>query len=139
MIYYPYLGIVFLYWIVYFCVVKRELRINVERLIASLTLVLISMLIINNSIFLHSHHLSNGFSISHAHPFKKSQSQGEPMGHSHSKAEVLFLDQLNILFVIAISVSVAFYLRSNVAKFQPLVFSLQINYFTKFFGRAPPY
>lgn len=118
---------------------KRELRNNIERLIASLTLVLISLLILNNSFFLHSHHLSNGFSFSHAHPFKKPQSQDKPIGHSHSKAEILFLDQVDILFVIAISVSVAFYCLSNVAKFQPLEFSLKINYFTKFLGRAPPY
>jgi hypothetical protein len=62
-----------------------------------MTITLMLGLIANNVMFMHSHYLSDGTIITHAHPFKKS-ADSEPIPvHSHSKAELLILENLQVL------------------------------------------
>lgn len=69
-----------------------------------LTLVSLSVLLLNNSVFLHIHKLSDGRVISHAHPFKTSDktSSGEAR-HTHSLNEILIyqiLDSLTMVLIV---------------------------------------
>ncbi|MDD4149679.1 MAG: hypothetical protein PHE33_06590 [Bacteroidales bacterium] len=69
-----------------------------------LTLVSLSLLIINNGVFLHTHKLDDGRIISHAHPFKTADktSSGEAQ-HHHSLNEILIyqiLDSITMLLIV---------------------------------------
>ncbi|MDD2634724.1 MAG: hypothetical protein PHW82_04425 [Bacteroidales bacterium] len=69
-----------------------------------LSLVSLSLLLINNSVFLHTHKLDDGRIISHAHPFKTADktSSGEAR-HQHSLNEILIyqiLDSVAMLLIV---------------------------------------
>lgn len=60
------------------------------------------MLIVNNVFFLHAHKLSNGIIVVHAHPYDKTSDSQPYQSHHHTKAELLFFQNLEILFIIVI-------------------------------------
>jgi hypothetical protein len=60
---------------------------------------LMCMLIANKAIFTHLHRNSDGTVLVHAHPYDKSTDSKPYKSHNHSKAEVLFLQILEILFL----------------------------------------
>ncbi len=63
-------------------------------LLATLTAVL--WLFFNASVNRHIHILSDGYVISHAHPFKKSPSDSEsPNSHNHSQTELMLLSLIS--------------------------------------------
>ena len=61
---------------------------------------IIALLITNNALFLHSHYLIDGTVITHAHPFKKSADSGPYRSHNHTNAELILLENLQLLFYI---------------------------------------
>ena len=63
---------------------------------------MMAMLIANKAIFMHSHRLSNGTVITHAHPYNKTNDSEPYKSHQHTKAEFLFLQNLDILSLIVI-------------------------------------
>ena len=56
-----------------------------------LLLSIYSLILVNNSLFYHSHITSNGKVISHAHPFNKQNDDNPYKAHHHSKLELLLL------------------------------------------------
>ena len=53
-------------------------------------------LFLNSAVNQHSHRVSEGYIISHAHPYKTSPSDSGPVkSHHHSKAEFLLLSLIN--------------------------------------------
>ncbi|MFK5855651.1 MAG: hypothetical protein QM503_05935 [Bacteroidota bacterium] len=106
----------------------------------SVFLLLISygFILVNNSLFYHSHVTTNGAVISHAHPFSK-QSDNKPYkNHHHSKIELLLLssngfctiDIQSELRAISI-VYLEYFVTQNVELELSNEYSLDI-------GRAPP-
>ncbi len=91
----------------------------------------------------HVHILSNGFVINHAHPFSDTADTNSPDPvNNHSDSEYIFLDQINlqyimpILFILAfifISVSKKTTLIVHEEQLVPLTVPIQIK------GRAPPF
>lgn len=69
-----------------------------KKAISYLMIVLIAMLIANRAIYVHSHVLSDGTVITHAHPFSKNTSNDSSPKHRHSSYEFFVLHQLQILF-----------------------------------------
>ena len=98
----------------------------------------IAILITNNALFLHSHYLIDGTVITHAHPFKKSAEPGPYKSHHHTNAELMMLENLQLLFLlifipfIALSFLKDFFYQS----FNSLLF-LSTS-FPPHQGRAPP-
>jgi len=58
---------------------------------------IMGMLIINNSVFMHTHKLSDGTVIIHSHPYDKSNDSKSHKTHHHTKAEFVFLENIEIL------------------------------------------
>jgi hypothetical protein len=71
-----------------------------KKVISYFIIVLMVMLIANRAIYVHSHVLSNGIVVPHAHPYSKDQSNDSPPNHQHSSYEFLVLHQLLILFTV---------------------------------------
>ncbi len=53
-----------------------------------LTIAVLGLLTLNNSIFLHVHKLESGIIISHAHPFNKSANSNDETNHNHTSNEI---------------------------------------------------
>lgn len=71
-----------------------------KKAISYLIIVLMVMLIANRAIYVHSHVLSNGVVVTHAHPFSKDKSNNSSPNHQHSSYEFLILHQLLVLFTV---------------------------------------
>lgn len=70
--------------------------------IVYLLLALIVAVTINKVTYSHVHILEDGRLISHAHPYDKSENSQPGKSHHHSSVEFIFLQNLEILFFIAL-------------------------------------
>ncbi|PLX08584.1 MAG: hypothetical protein C0596_06925 [Marinilabiliales bacterium] len=69
-----------------------------------LTIIGLSLIITNNSVFLHVHKLENGKIISHAHPFNKTEkSPNGAAKHKHSQQELYIYHILNNVLILGLS------------------------------------
>lgn len=99
---------------------------------------IIGLLVINNVMFLHSHQLENGNIITHSHLYDKSNDSAPIKSHHHSKTELTFLVNLQLLFIFTL----IFIIVPDVAKKKSYVVINQ-QFYPKGFkmlyqGRAPP-
>jgi len=99
---------------------------------------IIGLLIINNVMFLHSHKLVNGNIVIHAHPYNKSNDSAPFKSHHHSKTELIYLTNLQLLFIFTL----LSFIVLDVAKKKSYVVINQQFYPQSFKilyqGRAPP-
>jgi len=58
-----------------------------------------TMLIMNSTLFLHSHRLPDGRIVSHAHPFNKTEDSAPFKTHTHTSVEFFFFQHLELLFL----------------------------------------
>jgi hypothetical protein len=84
---------------------------NIKTFTIWFSILLISALTLNNSIFLHVHKLESGNIISHAHPFQKSAEKQTPVSHNHTANEIQLYQILSdltlvLFFVLGFSIIV---------------------------------
>jgi len=79
----------------YTCNLKRVLK----KSIICLSIAVISLLTVNNALFIHSHRLPDGSIVTHAHPFKKSSDTDPFKSHRHNQGEYMLIQLLKILLV----------------------------------------
>jgi hypothetical protein len=97
------------------------------------------LLIVNKALFIHTHQLSNGTIIVHAHPFDKSTDKDPIKEHQHTNDGLFFINHVDILFLVFVLALALAYLQ-----FRSKFFVLRYLHFitrariTKN-GRAPPY
>jgi Na+/melibiose symporter-like transporter len=69
--------------------------LKINKIIWFLTLVAVLLVIVNNSVFVHTHILQDGRIVEHAHPYNSSdKSPGSKQPHHHSNQEFLLLDNI---------------------------------------------
>jgi hypothetical protein len=76
--------------------IVRNIKI---KSIACLMIGMMGMLVANKAVFMHTHRLNDGTIIEHAHPYNKSTDSKPYKSHHHTKAELLFFQNLEILFL----------------------------------------
>ncbi len=87
----------------------KEISPKVAFVFLGITL---SLLVFNKIFFLHNHILPNGEVITHAHPFKKSDTPKPANTHQHSKTEICILDSFEIfIFGFSAIITVSAYYR----------------------------
>ncbi len=64
-----------------------------------LTIGIVGMFIANQALFVHTHKMADGTIVQHAHPYPKSDDGQPAKTHEHTKSEIFFLQNLQILFV----------------------------------------
>ncbi|MEA3444739.1 MAG: hypothetical protein U9R19_08440 [Bacteroidota bacterium] len=69
--------------------------------VAFLMIGVMGMLVANKAAFMHTHKLNDGTIISHAHPFDKSNDSKPYKSHHHTNAELLFFQNIEVLFLTA--------------------------------------
>lgn len=112
---------------------------NITRKVAIICMIcIIGLLTINNAMFLHSHILDNGNFVTHVHPYDKSNDSAPIKSHHHSKTELIFLKNLQLLFLFTL----IFFIVLDVAK-KKSYFVINRVFYTQgyeilYLGRAPP-
>lgn len=117
---------------------KQKIYRIINATVIVLLLSIYGLILVNNSLFYHSHVTPDGKVISHAHPFNKQDDDKPFKAHHHSKLELLLLfsDNYNtaelqtIVKVIPISNFNNYLAHNNTA-----VLSKRISHKS---GRAPP-
>ncbi len=99
---------------------------------------IMGMLLVNQAMFMHTHKLDNGVYVTHAHPYNKVDDPGLVKSHHHTKAEWVFLKNLEVLYLFIILV---FVLLTFPDKAKHPLFTL--SYYNPacvipYNGRAPP-
>ena len=108
------------------------------RPISYLLIVMMSIFIINNTLFIHAHKTDDGRIVVHAHPYDKSDDSQPYKSHQHTKTEFLFLDKLKLLFLF-IFILFVFLNIINKSRFLFLfITSFTQPYKFLFTSRAPP-
>ena len=124
---------------IYFCAdMTRFVNKTSIRVFAILLLSLMSMMILDKAFFLHTHRLSDGTIVVHAHPYNKS-SDSEPFKkHHHTDTLFHFYHIINLLFPALLS-GVVLVISSIKTKLH-IVQTIQcISIYTaNKSGRAPP-
>ncbi|MBN2213607.1 MAG: hypothetical protein JW723_05130 [Bacteroidales bacterium] len=96
------------------------------------------MMVANKIIFTHSHILANGQVISHAHPYDKS-SDSEPFkSHHHTQSELLFFENLKILFPLVFLLFVLKHILQKTKLFIYYVIKIYPASILLHKGRSPP-
>lgn len=117
---------------------------KIRQTIAQGFLVIFTLMLLNGIVFRHAHKLSSGKIITHAHPYKASNSNTPFQPNDHTKNELFLLDSLTNATYAALTLSVALaVLKRLVVIYSPSTsFYLLTAYRTPFFGdsslRGPP-
>lgn len=86
--------------ICFYQLMKSTINNIVIKLVTLFMIGVMLMLIANKAYFLHVHKLDNGATITHAHPYDKSNDSDPYKSHQHTNSEFSFFQNLNILFLI---------------------------------------
>ncbi len=117
---------------------KRLVKHITIKLLPYLIIGMMGALIVNKSIYLHTHKLADGTVVLHAHPYNKSGDSKPFKSHHHSDTQLLFFQSIKILFFTAFTALFFF------VTLQKAVYSLYTtpSYTLAFYspnkGRAPP-
>jgi len=95
-------------------------------------------MIANNVAFLHTHVLSDGQIVQHAHPFSKNKAENQNSGHTHNSLEILILNQLLILVLLIASTGLIITRFSTQVNSIARIFHICVESHTIPALRAPP-
>ncbi len=117
---------------------KRSVKDILIKSVAILLIGFMGMMITDKAVFLHTHKLSDGTIIVHAHPYNKSTDSKPFKTHHHTNTEYLFFHSLEVLFPILFLAFVLFLLYNKTKHlfFLTTKFSCSCIFYNK--GRAPP-
>ncbi len=117
---------------------KISLRDILKRIGVIIMICFVGLMIANKVMYTHIHKLEDGSIVVHAHPYDKSENENSGKTHHHVKAELFFLQSLELLFYIAI-LSAFLYLGFLVLEiFSCSVVLYRGNNLFLLLGRAPP-
>ncbi len=70
---------------------------RLNKIVWSFTLIATFAIVVNNTIFIHTHILADGRVLEHAHPFNQKEDPSYPF-HKHNSKEFFYLDKIFHLF-----------------------------------------
>lgn len=118
---------------------KRKLKhISGFRHLSMLFVLIITFQIVNTICWQHVHILADGSLVTHAHPYSKHSDSSPTKQHHHTKAEMLALDNLEILYPLLFLTALLLVLASSEELcIQRISFhNNHLSYFS--LGRDPP-
>ncbi len=99
---YPLLGIPKTKKVLLFCEqMGRIMHKGFLRLLSVILLLVMTILVFNNTVYTHVHVMPDGSLVAHAHPFRKGDEADRENAHTHSSMIFFLLDHLELLFVLA--------------------------------------
>lgn len=109
-----------------------------KKLATGLLILVMGSLMLNQALYTHNHVLPDGSIVSHAHPFNKSQESKQDASHQHSTLEFFLIQNLLLLFLVALAAPSLNSLSSKYIKVQPVTSSYIPVFLIALPGRAPP-
>ena len=117
---------------------KLKINNRARKLITLFIIGVMGMLIGNKIAFTHLHQLDDGTIIEHAHPYNKANDSEPIKSHHHSNAELLFFQNITILFFTAfLTLGVVLFAIRKRVTFN-LILEHASTYINLYKGRAPP-
>lgn len=116
------------------------MNMNMKTKILSFLLIFsIFTVLVNNSVFIHSHILNNGKIVTHAHPFESNNNSTNSNNHNHTNSEYFILDIIFNLFFTLLALFVFFCLLIN-KQIKTKLYQLKIllSNYTKVHSIRPP-
>jgi type III secretory pathway component EscU len=113
---------------------SHSILINTVFLLVGIMVIMIA----NQTVFIHSHVLSNGQVISHAHPYDKNDDTKPFKSHHHTKSEILFLENVKILFPVIFLLLTVFIFLQKAKHFIYPSFNIYPAIILIKTGRSPP-
>lgn len=111
----------------------------VHKIIASVLIVSVLSLIINDAVFVHTHKMADGTAVTHAHPFNKSLDKTPYKSHHHTLVEIEALHHLSLMFLFtAFVVLFSVYFTQKIRVLDLHQFTPN-NFSNACLGRAPPF
>ena len=86
-----------------------------NRITLTMIVLVMGSLLVNQALYTHTHVLSDGSIVSHAHPFSKNAGCSKNTTHQHSAAELFLLDLQDVLILCAVA---AFILKRSASTTQ---------------------
>lgn len=117
---------------------------RIRQTIANSILVLFTLMLLNGIVFRHAHKLSSGKIITHAHPYKSSNSKSPFQPNDHTSNELFLLDSVTNAVFVGLTLTVALASVKIIEIVFPQYFSSYVltAYRKPFFGdfshRGPP-
>jgi len=71
---------------------------SIMKVVAFMLVTLYAVQIFNNTFYLHTHVLSNGKVLTHAHPYHKSDDSGSSAMHKHTWEQIVTIENIEVLF-----------------------------------------
>jgi hypothetical protein len=99
---------------------------------------IMGMLVINKSVFMHTHKIDENTYVIHSHPYNKSKDSEPYKSHHHTKAEFLFIQNIQNLFpLFFLTVTFSLFTKKTYSYFETKSVFISTFIFIKK-GRAPP-
>jgi len=110
-----------------------------KRLAAFLLALLVGFLVVNKTIYIHSHRLDDGTLVTHAHPFNRAADDDPGKTHHHTSTAFLYISNIDHLLPMLL-VSVGFALVAIQLWFRTLAVTAPLpGPIGHPDGRAPPF
>jgi hypothetical protein len=114
-----------------------NLRRNItQKVLALLVLGAVSLLILNKALFLHTHQLSDGTFVLHAHPFQAGSDTSHQ--HQHSNCAYFLFDQISQLYAQNFDDLTLYHTDFYTRLFSKEISYILENYSVCLKNRAPP-
>ena len=118
---------------------KRTKQLKyIIRAVAILLLIIYADQVFNKIFYLHTHMLDSSTVVTHAHPFNKTDETEPYKSHHHSVEQVIYLDNLQFLFLVFFSVLSLLIFASEKRCFIIASSSQPAADIKACYGRAPP-
>lgn len=116
---------------------KKSIR-KIIRLIAAVMLIIYAAQVFNNTFYIHTHFLSSGKVVTHAHPYNKAEDTKPVNSHHHTMDQLVSLTNIELLFPV-LFLALAFIIPfSHQAINELLVPHTRSACVIEHKGRAPP-
>jgi hypothetical protein len=104
-----------------------------------LVLVAVTAMLTNQALFVHSHRLADGTTVTHAHPYQPANDSNAPFKtHHHSKIEFLAFDNISHFILVFFMVNFALFKTKLLKIEKPVSFISIPSDFSHPALRAPP-
>lgn len=111
---------------------------QIKKIFACLIIALMGLLIVNKVIFLHSHILTDGTVITHAHPYQTTDDSKPFKSHHHTQAAFFFFGNIQLLFCSASVALFIFILHNKITLAVSGLTPYSCYYSSILKNRAPP-
>ncbi|MFO7754772.1 MAG: hypothetical protein R6V34_02195 [Bacteroidales bacterium] len=108
------------------------------RAVVILLLIIFADQVFNKVVYLHTHVLDSGNVLTHAHPFDKGVDTEPVKRHQHTWEQIMFLDNIQFLFLVFFSVLSLLIYGSEKRRFNNNASLYPATCLHTNYGRAPP-